>query len=115
MYPPSSSILSDKRKGNLFINLSGTLDRESVREIKDSIRHHYDGSGNIFFNVEKIVLQGEIPSYRDLLADVLVDCRLPPEKFYLIGTEGLTICPDGCRVIVRTKKKCCGKCRNCHC
>ena len=114
MHATNQNILSEKRRGNLFINLFGTLDHNSAIEIKDSIKLHYNGSGNIFFNVEKIKKLQEAPVGRRLLADVLADCCLSPSKFFLIGKEGLAIGPQGCRVIVRRKKKCCGKCKNCN-
>jgi hypothetical protein len=108
-----SNIKLEKRRGNLFINLSGT--DKSAMEIKDSIQSNYNGTGNVFFNVEKIKMQHESPDSRRLLIDILFDCSLPPTKFFLIGQKGISISPDGCKVIVRKKKKCCGKCRNCHC
>jgi hypothetical protein len=103
-----SNIKSEKRRGNLFINLSGTLNDKSAMKIKDSIQSNYNGTGNVFFNVEKIKIQHESPDSRRLLTDILFDCSLPPTKFFLIGQEGFNISPDGCKVIVRKKKNAAG-------
>lgn len=110
-----SNIKSEKRRGNLFINLSGLLNRKSVMEIKDSIQSNYNGTGNVFLNVEKMNMQYESSIGRYLLSRILSDCNLPAAKFFLIGKEGFNISPDSCKVIVRKKKKCCGRCLNCHC
>lgn len=115
MQATTMNIQSEKRMGNLFIKVSGSMSRMNSDEIRDSIMTHYDGSGNVFFNVEKIALQEENDVCRRLLTDVLTECRLSPDKFFLIGKQGLNMGPDGCRVIVPRKKTCCGKCRNCHC
>lgn len=115
MQPSNPNILAERRRGNLFIKLSGPLDRQSAGEISDSIKLNYDGRGNIFINVEKMARMQEDPVERGLLSEVLEDCGLLRDRFFLIGKEGLSICPDGCRVIVRKKRNCCGKCRSCHC
>ncbi|MEW6593622.1 MAG: hypothetical protein AB1413_02000 [Thermodesulfobacteriota bacterium] len=82
MQATATRMHAEKRGAHLFITLSGILNCTSATELNDSIRRHYDGSGVCFLD-----LRHENAASRRLLADVLADRSLAPEKFFLIGLE----------------------------
>jgi len=108
----TSNILSEQRNGNLFISLRGDYQGE-WRSTLGAFIGSYDGEGNIFVNTEK--LNNLLPTVKAELKEIFIGLGRLGKKIFFIGRKGFDICPDGYRVIVRNKLKCCGKCKNCSC
>ena len=101
----------EHRNSNLFIKLCGEFNPGSARIVTNTILQRYNGTGNVFVNVEKV---GTVQSSgRKTFRKLLDSSSLPKDKIYFIGKKGLEIGMDGLRVIVRKKVKCSGNCRGC--
>ena len=101
----------EHRNSNLFIRLYGAFSHASACAVADTIVGQYNGSGNIFINVEKIA--GVHPSAPKEFRKRLNSSLLPKHKIYFIGKKGFEISPDDFKIIIRQKRKCSGKCRGC--
>lgn len=107
-----NTISTAQRNGNLFITLQGNYRKEWKSSILEVVGE-FEGDGNIFINTEK--LSTLLPAARENLRQTFCGISKSRYRIFFLGRKGFDICPDGYRVIVRTKAKCCGKCKTCGC
>ena len=109
----SPSIQADQHNGNLHIKLFGDFDQDFAKALTHTISNQYCGKGNIFVNTEKV--ERLLPDGQELFKKNLRSTILPNKQIYLIGEKGLEMGTRGCKVIIKKKKNCCGRCKNCSC
>jgi hypothetical protein len=112
------NIYADERNGNLHINLKGHFTPDTAAMLTLTMAKTYQGKGNIFIHTERIT--GVAPDSRYAFTNLLGMSGLPQDNVYLTGKQGLEICHDTGKVIVRKEKKHdhnngCGKCKTCSC
>lgn len=108
---------TDQRNGNLHIKLNGSFDQDSAAKLTMVMMRSYQGKGNIFIHTDEI--STITPDSRRTFNDLVGLSNLPKKSIYLMGEQGLAICPDSGKVLIRQKKPNshggCGKCKNCSC
>jgi len=114
----AQDIYADVRNGNLHINLNGNFTPDTATMLTITMAKTYQGKGNIFIHTERVTVVA--PDARYAFTNLLNISGLPRERVYLTGKQGLEICHDTGKVIVRKEKKHdhskgCGKCKNCSC
>lgn len=102
-------LVSERRNGNLFIKITGNLTRQAATALLDEVRTRDDGQGNIFINTEKLShIRADGPAW---LAQHDVALLRQRGRLYLIGAQGFHFGLADCKVIVRRRRGCVGKCR----
>lgn len=105
------AIQVEQRNSNLFIKLFGPFSKNSAYAVTNAISQQYNGTGNIFVNVEKVAQVQ--PCGQQTFRDLLDYSTVPKNKIYLIGKKGIEFGINDLRIIIRKQKKCCGNCKGC--
>lgn len=112
-----SSMQISKRNGNLHIYLEGLFTPAIATRLTITMARTYQGKGNIFIHTDKTTEVA--PGSKYAFTNLLGMSGLPQDNVYLTGENGLEICHDTGKVIVRKKTKHghggCGRCKNCSC
>jgi hypothetical protein len=105
-----------ENKGNLHVRPIGEFNKASARMLSDLLFERYNGTGKIFIETS---LLGQIrPHGCSAFKSLLRPNRIPSERVYFKGRNGIALAPEGSKVIdspVGRVCRCAGKCKTCRC
>lgn len=113
---PRSVVTTEEKNGNLHVKLQGRFGVDTAMEVTSLISRKYRLGSNAFIHTAEVAAVS--PQSIEMFSSMLGVYGLPPENIYLLGENGLEICHDEGRVMLRKKTyghKCGGRCKNCKC
>ena len=87
-----------KSRGNIHIELAGSLGSETAWRLIRLIHDQYDGRGRVFIDTRR--LSEVLPGVREVLQKGLDLRRLPPRRLFFKGETGMGMAPQGSRVLI---------------
>lgn len=111
----TARINADQRNGNLHIKLHGRFTPGVAAQLTMVMVKIYQGQGNIFIHTDMVTAIASDSRYA--FGNLLEISGLPQDNIYLMGKNGIKICHDSLKFIVRKERRQggCGKCGNCKC
>lgn len=106
----TARINADQRNGNLHIKLNGCFTPEVAAQLIMVMVKVYQGQGNIFIHTDMVTTIEKKSQYA--FGSLLEMSDLPRDNIYLTGKNGIKICNDSLKFVVRKKGKE-GRCGNC--